>query len=759
LAVFVVLATSFGFLMLAFAVVDPFLSKPLPYNNPKELVFIRVNHVVNVEAPTLGSWRDNTHLFKEVAAYDRPLPLRFRSGDRSYVVRLQPVTPNLLAVLGINVADVSAIDAAGTVESGLSVIFFERAFDRVFPGRSVDQSRRQSFPVFPHGTVRVIGVLPHQFAFPSPYSIFPVDAIVPSLDGRVVAVDSLQAIIARVDPAIPVSVLQAKLGETLGPSGRSSVTVTRFDDYLKQDLRTLAAGAAIAALLVFLVCITSVANILIARAHYLSDDMAIRHAIGASPFRVSATLFIELLLLVFVSGCAGVVLAHIGLSLMRPIMPDDYVRFGPPGITSRGFLMVVASGCLSLAASIIPIRVSRSTLVRRGLQGAVGVGRRSMQRLRFVVVVCQTASGTILLLCTILFVRSYVNLVTQETGFSRDPLIVTTSYSIGGPALQRDVSTTVARLRALAGVGAAGAAVGSMLDRMVFPSTLLLNGLRVRVEAKKVTPGYFEATGTTLFQGRLLTARDTKRSGVVVNAAFAKKATYTGTLVGARIGNRGESEIVGVVENELNRALDIPAEPTVYYLMEDAWEGCSDGVGCGQVSYVVSAKGAAKEDVKAAAIRTVESVNNEAVVLAAASAQERLRGTVRDRSFLAVWITLFSMTALIVMAGGLAGIVSFVVNQRSREVAIRIALGATPVRILSTVLAETGATALCGIIIGVLVGGWLSRGMEHLVFGISPNQLDSLAATAIVIIVVAAFAALRPARRALSVSPANCLRM
>lgn len=757
-AVFVLLSTSFGFLLLAFTVVDPFLSKPLPYTDPGELVFIRVKHGFNAQAPTLRSWGDKTHLFKELAAYGPAVPLRFRSLDRPFVVRRQPVTSNLLAVLGINIADVSASDALGTTASDLSVMFFEQTFDRVFPGRSLQEIRHRSFPVLPHGTVRIIGVLPHEFVFPSSSTMFPVHAIEPSVDPREVSVDSLQAIIARVDPAMPVGVLQAELGATLGPSGISSVTVTRLDDYLKQDVRTLAAGAAIAALLVFLVCITSVTNILIARAHHLSGDMAIRQAIGASPFRVSATLFVELLLLVFVSGCAGLAVAHFGLGLIHPIIPHDYLLLGQPGITSRGVLLVMAAGGVSLTAAILPIRLTRRASLRPVQQGAVAVGRRSIQRARLVMIVCQTAGGTILLLGTVLFVRSYVNLVTQKTGFSRDPLIVTVSYSTGGHALQRDVSTTVARLRALAGVDAAGAGVGSMLDRMVFPSTLMVNGSPVRVETKKVTPGYFEAAGSTILQGRTITVRDTKRIGVVVNAAFARKAPHSDTLVGVRIGNRGESEIVGVVEDELNRALDIAAVPTVFYLMEDVWAGC-DGLGCGQVSYVLGGNRASIEGIKAAAIRTIESVNNEAVVLDAASAQERLRGTVRDRNFLAVWITLFSMTALIVMAGGLTGIVSFVVHQRSREVAIRIALGATPLSVIMAVLAEVGVTTLCGISIGLLVGGWLSRGVGHLVFGIVPNELDSLAATAVLIVVVAAFAALIPARRALSTSPADCLRM
>jgi hypothetical protein len=386
---------------------------------------------------------------------------------------------------------------------------------------------------------------------------------------------------------------------------------------------------------------------------------------------------------------------------------------------------------------------------------AMGSEGRGYHALRFAMAASQSALAIILVVGAALLARSYVNLISQESGFSGQAVVATISYPDEdiGPSLQQDIDLTLARLRRIPGVQAVGATTGPMVNRMLLFGGVIVRGQVVDVMRKPVTEDYFAAVGSTFSAGRAF--RNGEREAIVVNETLARRCWPDRSAVGEPVGQESAFYVVGVIRDAFDFALDRPSQPTVYSLLQNP-AGCIGN--CNNVSYVVRSRSSSSE--LATAIRlAVTAVNRDSVVLELNGLDERLAGSVKERSFALLVVGLFAVAGIAICATGVAGIVAFLVRRRTRDIAICVALGARPKHVLQLVLSEVAAATAAGMVIGLLVGRWASRTLEHLLYGVRAGDWPTVACAAVVMLAIALVATVLPATRALRLSPTDALRV
>ena len=763
-----VLALGIGLLSAMFALADPFLLRPLPYPRATELAVIRIFRQARrtvaragVVQPSVRDLEAHDELFVALGAYRDSGAIRVRVGGRSAILRTAEVSERFFGILGAPVPRFDDADGSGGLNVALVVTAAAAGRLTDSPADLVGRTlTRQG-----GGTVVVGAVLPPGFLFPSPDVLFPFDAFkVVSARGMLldhvdqdVGSSSLQppTIIARLRAGVTPAQVGVALASTLAETPGRRLEVRSLVSRMKSRVRPLALGALSAGILIMLVCVANMANLLLARNLSRTRELATLEALGAQPRDVMRLLLVELGLMVLAGVTVGLVLARAALAATTVLAPVEYVALGQPSMTARVVAFGCALGTLMMAVGLLPALAAWRAAKSRELAQQASAETWHARGLRFVMTSGQTMFAVVLLSGAVLFIRSYVNVIGQESGFAGKALVVTASYPPDdiGARLQHEVEETLRRLRHLAGVEAAGAMRGAMVDRFLVLGGLFVGGQTFSAESKRVTPGYFEASGTTVLSGRGLKAED-GRNAVVINESLARQISSDGKVVG-RLAGSG-TEIVGVVRDSFSLALDFTPQPSVYSLFENP-EGCV-GSGCdNRISYVV--RRGRGVDNKAVAVRVVTGVNPDAVVLEASSIQERLAGSIKDRSFATLVVGLFALGAVSVCVAGLAGLVAFVVARRTREIAVRIAVGATPNRIVALVLKEGATATVVGMLGGVLVGRWGCTLVEHFAYQVETSDWSTTLIALSAMVLVAAMSVALPLRRALRLSPAAALRV
>jgi ABC-type antimicrobial peptide transport system permease subunit len=296
-----------------------------------------------------------------------------------------------------------------------------------------------------------------------------------------------------------------------------------------------------------------------------------------------------------------------------------------------------------------------------------------------------------------------------------------------------------------------------MVDGLRLRTWLEVNGHGAPVALKSVSPEYFDAIGNTLIAGRLLTARDAPGTAVVINESLAKRLSPDRSAVGLLTSGDHAAVIVGVVRDAFDVALDRTPEPTVFEPLQNPWAGCTGA--CNNLVHYVLRLSARAEDVGPMAQREVGRVNRDAILMASSSMQDRLAGSVKERAFATLILSFFALASIMVCSAGLVGIVTFIAARRTRDIAIRVIIGARPPHVLSLVLREALGAATLGVVLGVLAGGWLSRSLASLLYGVQPADPFTLTIAGVGMLIVVAAASAMPAIRALRRSPADALRV
>jgi predicted permease len=775
------IALGVGANLTVFSVGNSFLLAAPTAAAPDRLVQIRTGNGSHV--PYAG-WRAlaESGVLDGVAGYQFEQSVNVRDGEASSTVVPMLVTANFFDVLQARMAlgrGFTASEAGADLDPHLVVVS-----DRFWRLRlGADPSRVGSSVTINGEPYTVVGVLPERFRSISGFGLAPEvylplsERLFPALHrpgtgaaqlfGRLGPDQSIDAARAAVAAAV------ARIGQEQGD--REFAMLRRFDraDGLTRVSEFREAGIFMLAMfvlsgLVLAIACANVAGLLLARGHARRGEIALRLALGASRGRLLQQLLVESLLLMIAGSAAGAAIAGLGfLALARVPLPLPIPVELHAALDWRTTALAVAVvGLGTMLTGLVPALQSTRTTLMPALKHEERTLLARRFRLRRLLVTGQVAVSIVLLVAALLFARSLMRARAVDVGFDADRvLVVQLSFVEGrqGPAGQPAVEGLVERIRALPGVSAAAYAEGvplTLFSGSHHGTSLRIEGRDTDVHAEfasdLIGPGYLATMGIKLHAGRDFTRGDrTGRAPVVmVNEAFAARYLAGIPAVGARVGlgRNPPAEIVGVVGNGKYRSLSEVDEPAVFEPL------LSDETPNRLVHLLVRSAGD-PGSVAADVRRTL--VDADPALAVTTTPLETAIGFAVVPSRLGSWIlgALGGLGTVLAMVG-LAGVISFDVGRRTRELAIRMSLGASRTGVVGLVLRDAGALVGAGLIGGAAVALLITGPLaSFLVAGISPTDPVSFGGAAALMGIATLAALISPVRRALRVSPAQTLKV
>lgn len=523
---------------------------------------------------------------------------------------------------------------------------------------------------------------------------------------------------------------------------------------------------------VLLIACANVASLFLARAGTRGREMAVRTALGATRGRLAQQLLVESLLVALAGGALGVGIAAAGMRMLVRMAPLELPRLDAIHLDGPALLFTLGLTLLTgLAFGCLPALNGSRTELAPALNESAGraSGGEGRARLRRGLVVGEFAMSLVLLTGAILMMTTFAKLLAVDPGF--DPhRVLTMQFWLDGsrynttPAIANFHRTLEQKLAAVPGIEAAGiVAAGLPLERGGN------NGVRIAgaEEAKflqsnyrEASPGYFRAMGMRVRHGRGIEETDAAEAQavVVVNEAFVRRYLADREPLGQRvIVNRVPCEVVGVVA-DVRSYLDQPVQPTVFIPSAQAPYGESrlfEGWFPRNIAVRTQGDPGAMRDALREAVRAVDPLVPMGTIT---TMDERILRSIALRRFLMLLLGTFGGLAIVLASVGMFGVISYTVAQRTREIGIRMALGATPGSVLSLVLHECGAMLALGTCIGLAGVFAAHRLLEGMLFGVGSLDPASIAGAGALLGAVALAACVVPARRAMRVDPAIALR-
>jgi putative ABC transport system permease protein len=649
----------------------------------------------------------------------------------------------------------------------LTDAFWRRSFgaDPDIVGRAV---------TFDGNPYAVVGLLPPRFWWPSP-----VDALVPLAltdeDRRLRGAHFL-GVIGRLRPGVSEEAARDELGiigarlEQAYPDENTGhgPSLRGLREAWVGDVRTALLVLLGAVGCVLLIACANVATLLLARAAIRHKELSVRRAIGATRGQLFRQLLTESLVMSFIGGTMGLLVGGWGLSAFRVILPAQFSEL--PGIDQMGvdgrvlIAAVVASAATGVIFGILPALAASDQQIAPALHeesrgGTSGVRTR---RLRSGLVVAELAFSLVLLAGAALLLISFKNLVDVAPGFRSEHLALARlslpGSRYGEPA--RAVAfydEVMSQLRATPGVLQAAmtsappfTGVDDRLDLEMDRPTVGRKG-PVRAHPRLVSSDYFSTLGIQVVRGRGFTNHDdaTTPAVTVINETAARRYWPDDDPIGRRISLGSPTrwmEIVGIVGDVRQTSLDVEPEPEAFIPMPQGFHALGDSLGR-TLTLVVRTSG--DPVAITPALRTiVTAVDPQQPLGTVRSMDELIAESVGGHRLNFVLVSAFAAVALLLTAAGLYGVMAYLVAERTREIGVRMALGATPRQVVAMVLSQAGAMMAIGIGIGVAGALLMSRAIGSLLFGVSALDFRIYAAVTVLLGLVALCAALVPSLRA-----------
>jgi putative ABC transport system permease protein len=779
------LALGIGANSAIFSVANAVLFRPLPFPNPDELVMVW--RIVPHEGggrdvdsyPNYVDFRDQSKTLKHLAAF-RGMGAVLEGNDEALGLDGIAVTSDIFDVLGVSpFLGRRYTRAEDNVDARVVVLTYE-GWHRVFAadpkivGRQVTLSSR---------LYTIIGVMPAGWHFPvqdlANDFLMPLEPIITTEINR--RGSHSYNLVGRLKPGVSTRAAEAELN---GIANQLALQYpdTNFEPHqivigLHSDVVAEVRPALLillgAVALVLLIACANVANLLLARAASRSREIAIRTALGASRTLVIRQLLCESLLLALLGGTAGLFLAWWGIDLLGVAVSSALPHLGPIKIdlSVSAFTFALAIGSTVLFGLIPALQVSRPNVnesLQLGTKGSTG-GLQT-NRLRSFLVISQVSLSLLLLASAGLLIKSFFNLRATNPGFDSQRLM-TLEISLPRvryPELDQQVrafDAVMAQISSIPGVESAGGANplplggGSVVKSfMVGGAAPLPRGNHPRAGYLIVKPDYFQAMRIPLLQGRAFTRADTKDSplAVMINEAFAHKHFPDRNPIGQQILiDRGEGkappcEVVGVVGNSRHDSLAAPPVPEIYVpFSQDPSR---------TLQIVLRVASTKLIGLDAEVKRAVSAVDKDLFVPALEPMSSLLTAQLAQPCFNMMLLAIFAGVAMALAAIGIYGVIAYSVTQRTREIGIRMALGAQRTQMLRLVLRQSLTLVAMGIAIGFLVALGATRVMATLLYGVGANDLSIYVAVIALLSVAAFLASYIPARRAMRVDPMVALR-
>jgi predicted permease len=769
------LAIGMGATTSIFSVVNSVLLRPLPYERPGQLVRVW-------EAPSRGKrnevspgvfldWKRQSVTFEGLGA--------FTFVDMNLVGTGDPLRVNgvRMSANGLNILRARPLlgrsFAPGEDQPGQDkvVVLTHRLWQQRFGG---DMNVIGRTIRLDEETRTIIGVLPPNFLlwedpqFVVPYMLDP--ALANRRDGHWLL------LLGRVKPGVTIEQAQADLNaisdrsRTLYPAWKKDwgATVVPMQEQMTGTIKPTLLVLLGAVGCVLLIACANVANLLLARASARQKAIAVRSALGASRWRVIRQLLAESVLLSLLGGLVGLLVAFWSVEALSHLSAVNLPRAQEVALDLRvlGFALFVSllTGVVfGLAPAALMSKLDLQTTLKEGARGSQG-GTRN--RLRSGLIVSEVAFALMLLVGVGLLLNSFFRLSRVSPGFNPQQAL-TMQLSLPGKKYADDARRTaffaqmVERIEALPGVVAAGLAVSLPIASGAPEVFLKVNG---RVGGPQpgyladfdfCTPDYFRAMGILLIRGRRFEEHDgMSAAGVaIINEALAREYFSNEEPLGQTITvNNRTWEIVGIVGDVRQRGLAESVRPLFYRPQSSGSENWTTGA-----NLVVRTSTPPRE--MAQSIRqAILAVDPDQPVANVRTMEDVIAASVGQRRFVLMLLGVFAGSALLLAAIGLYGVIAYAVSQRTREIGIRIALGADRSNVLGLVLYQGMKLAAMGILLGVIGALGLTRVLRSLLYEIKPTDPLTFVGVSLILLLVALFASWLPAQRAARVDPMVALR-
>ena len=778
LAAVVTLALGIGATTAIFSIVNAVLIRPLTFTDPDRLVIVwerfgaRSQNTNVVNPANYLDWRDRATSFSDLVAFG--WTQRTFTGEAPQLVQGRAVTPNFFRTLGLSpllgrVFTPAESDSGGPDVVVLSYGLWRGRFggDSSIIGRTVPVSG---------GSVTVLGVMP--------------PALVPMPWGREAYWEPLRLnesnrvhsgrwlmVIGRLKPGVGEARAQTEMDVITRSLQQQypdfdtgwDANVVPLTDQVVGSARQALVIVLGAVVLVLLIAAANVGNLVLVRAEARQRELALRTALGASRLRLVQQWLAESVLVSIVGGAAGVLLAAWGVELLVAVAPPYIPRLAEITVDTRVLIVAAALSVVVGIGAGLPAAVNAARDIAGGLHG---VGRttasRAARRWRDGLVVAQVSLALVLLGGAGLLVRSLQRLSGVSPGFDLAHL-TTMAIDLPQPTYADGARQTAFyaqladRVHGLGGVSDVGAISliplvpqGAATRFSIVGRPPQRPGEWTSADIRIVDPGYFATMRIPTIAGRTFTAADRADAPpvIVVNQKMARQYWTEGQAVGSRMKVSwthpdATPEIIGVVGDVRTSALDTDLRPMIYYVeAQDPTASMTLAIRhSGDPGSLVTAVRAAVRD-----------LDHDVPLTDVASMTTRLARSMSDRRYPMLLLSGFAALAVVLAAVGLYGLLSYVVSRRTREIGVRMALGADRFMVLGLVLRDGVRLTLIGAVIGAMASVVAARALKHLLYGVAPTDPLTFAVVGLLLVAVALVASYLPAARATRVDPVEALR-
>src|SRR3954468_6470785 len=777
----VTLALGIGANTAVFTVVNGVLLRPLPFRDPDRLVqLLNGRHgrlSMTLSPPNFIDISTQAGVFAGATAMTSSSANLTGAGEPQ-LINGANVTPSFFNVLGVTPrAGRGLVDADGEGAGANVVVLSDGLWRRQFGARSdiVGTTMRMDGRPF-----TVVGVAPPDLNVPAGAEYWRPLVFKP----RDISNDARGAqwvgAIARLSPGVNLEQAKSAMALVADRLAREfprtnkdrAMTAIGLQDRIVRGIRPALLILLGAVTLVLLVACVNVANLLIARANGRTREVAVRAALGAARGRLVQQFLAESIVLGLAGGAAGLLVAYWSTRVLLTLSPASIPRLGEVGVDWRVLAFTIAVAVLtSVAFGLVPALAATGTTVARlvSTAGRGSVGPRGT-RLRKVLVVCEMALAVVLLIGAGLLIRSYERISDVNPGFSPDHLLTFTvslpeqSYKNRADA-GRFTRAPVARVANHPGVERAAGVFGLPLDDTFGASSSFTRpgeadaadspsaGMRI------VTPDYFRTMRIPLKAGRGFDAHDDENAPevVVVNEETARRYWPGVNPIGQQLhlgvslaeARSGMKTIVGVVGNVKAASLDVAPAPEVYvpYAQHQV----------DSLTIAVRTTGDPMAFVPTARA-DLASLDREMPLAAVRTMDEVVGRSIAERRFTMLLLASFAAVAVLLAAIGVYGVLAYLVSQRTQEIGVRLAIGATPGDVVRLFVREGAGLIVLGVVCGLAGALAVTRALSTLLFGVTTTDPITFAAVAIALAVVALLASYLPARRAARVDPMAALR-
>jgi putative ABC transport system permease protein len=783
------LALGIGANTAVFSVVNAVLLSPFPYEEPDRLVIVWERQLQQrlpfmfASPPNYADWRDEQSSFEEMAAFDSR-GLFLKQGNENVRVMASRSTASLFSLLKVPPLLGSVFTAENDEPGKGQVVVLSHAMWRDRFGADASLIGRQI--TLDDQPYTVLGVMPEEFKFPPPINI-EGGGVDPRTDlWMPLAIDMkggqrgahFMKVIARLAPGVSVESAEAEMGaiaarlEQSYPDSNAGwdATVVEMSSQVVGEVRPALLALLAAVGCVLLIACVNVANLLLARGAARQKEFAIRMSLGAGRARLARQMVTESLVLSIAGSAAGLLLAWWGTDLLVSLAPRNVPRLEEVTIDGRVILFTVAVSLITgLLAGLAPaVQISSLNLNQWLKEGGRSSSGGAQSRLRGGLIVAEVALSLVLLVGAGLLFQSFLKL--RGTGAGFNPENVMTLRLALPQSSYRESAQRVSvykeleqRITALPAVRSAGFVHDIPLAADRQGTSFLIEGKAEPPPGQDnhanftlVTPGYFPSMGVALVRGRNFDEQDAQGGveAAIINQALARRffegEDPVGKLITVGFRTGDPRRIVGVVSDVRHNTLKEAPVANIYVPYAQVPRSAS-------MSLVVRGDGDVNKLLPPVR-EAIRAVVGGLPIFDVKAMDEIVSDSLAQSRFSTLMLTAFSAVALVLASAGVYGFLSFLVNQNTHEIGVRMALGARPANIFRLVVGQGFVLVTAGLAIGIASAFALTRFLGSLLYEVSATDLVTYAGVSLLLAVIALMACYFPARRATRVDPMVALR-